>query len=137
MPDTIRYELVNFTMVLVHNTRPPSDQEWRDYLEVLKQKKASVKKILVFAVGNGPNAVQRSMYNKTIQENDIRPKVAIISGSAIVRGIVTAFNWFKMDSMQMFPPTGLKDASDYLELTSMEYTTVVGVIDRFRAELGG
>jgi hypothetical protein len=136
MPLTnIRLKVIYGTHLLVHTTMPPSEEEWTTNLHTISQHHDVIKGILVYTMGGGPNAVQRSLYNQTIEKLGLKPKVAIMSGSAIVRGIMTAFNWAQGGLMKMFPLDGVQHACDYLGVSMLEQGVIGIQLQKFKEEL--
>jgi hypothetical protein len=132
----IRLKLVYGAHLLVHNEVPPDDEEWAFNLSAILENKKEIKGIFVYTMGGGPNAVQRSSYNNALEKAGIKPKVAVLSGSAVVRGILTAFNWVQGGTMRLFPLDGVGPACDYLGLSGLEQTAVSTELQKFKSELG-
>jgi hypothetical protein len=122
-------------MVLGHSTNSPSDSEWDTVLEFYASNSKRIQNIVVVTGGGGPNARQRSAFNQSRTKLDWNPKTVILSGSAMVRGIVTAFNWWTSDPMKMFPLENLSEALIHLKLSSAEQTNVTIQVKQFRLEL--
>jgi hypothetical protein len=121
---------------LVHSSVNPTEEEWTANLNSLTEHKARIQGIFVYTMGGAPNAAQRDRYNKTLEKIGLKPKVAILNGSAMIRGIVTAFNWIQQgNDMKMYPLDGLKDALAYLGCSPTEGTVLTTQLDKFKMEL--
>jgi hypothetical protein len=130
----IRLKGVYGAHLLVHTEVPPTDDEWAVNLAAIAEH-PMLKGIFVYTMGGGPNAVQRSLYNSTLEKIGIKPKVSVLSGSAIARGILTAFNWVQGGTMKLFPLDEIGPACDYLGLTGLEQTVLRTELQRFKTEL--
>ncbi len=61
--------------------------------------------------------------------------VAVVSSSTLVRGIVTAFNWFNMN-MRVFSPIEVQAAFEFLHLGETTGDAVWEALDTIQDELG-
>lgn len=100
--------------------RAIADDAWREYLECSA---ASVKidgpfhGVLFWAPTHGPSAAQRKMLTHEFAESirlDEQRRVALISDSALVRGTLTAINWFARKNTVAFAPGEVRRAFDWL-----------------------
>jgi hypothetical protein len=89
-------------LLCAHTADAPSMDEWEGYVEYCVRLPHSCNKTLVLTEGGGPNAAQRRL----LQERYLGPqkarcseyRVAVMTDSALVRGIVKALNWFNPDA---------------------------------------
>ena len=58
-----------------------------------------------------------------------------MSGSTPIRGMVTALSWFNRE-IRAFPPTGLSDALDYLQVPQSRIDLIQREMLKLRASLG-
>ena len=100
--------------------RPIADGAWREYLEASA---ASVRTdgpfygVLFWAPAHGPSARQRKMLTHEFAEAirlDAQKRVALISESALVRGTITAINWFARKNDVAFSPKDVRRALEWL-----------------------
>ena len=100
--------------------RPIADDAWREYLEASA---ASVRAdgpfdgVLFWAPLHGPSARQRKMLTHEFAEAvrlDAQRRVALISESALVRGTITAINWFARKNFVAFSPNDVRRAFEWL-----------------------
>jgi len=114
---TIAYELVGNCFVLVVGRNNPADLEWDKYLSFVQGhlKPGSSPVTLVSSSGGGPTPAQRERLNKMTKTVGVEKtlKVAVLTESAIVRGIATALSWF-VSGYKAFPPDEIGDALDFL-----------------------
>jgi hypothetical protein len=85
----------------VHTKVEPSDAEWKDWLAVVRQIPLEKLSVLVFTDGGGPNTLQRASWNALLA--GAQPRIAVVSTSTVVRGIVTAISWFNRGVRQFSP----------------------------------
>lgn len=104
------------TIIVVHNENPPTDEEWRSYLKFLERAIVAleVSGILVYTAGGAPTAPQRVDYAKLIDRHRCAFSCAVVSDSALVRGVVTAFAWWTSQKhIRSFMPTELRHAMGF------------------------
>jgi hypothetical protein len=104
-------KLVENLHILVHTDKPPSDEEWQDYLRTFGKVPPERLRTIVFTLGGGPSAAQRKLLNDKL--NGKATPAAVVSTSAVVRGIVTALAWFNKD-IKAFAPDQTEAAFEYL-----------------------
>jgi hypothetical protein len=100
--------------------RPITDATWREYLRHAAE---SVKNhgpyhgVLFWAPKSGPSAAQRRMltdeYAKAVRL-DAQRRIVLISDSAIVRGTITAIDWFTRKNFLAFAPKNVHQAIAWL-----------------------
>ena len=125
------------TVVLVHARENPTDEEWRAYVDALRNWVDRVGERLVSLVvteGGGPNTVQRTDLNDTLLKAHGSFATAVITDSRVVRGMVTAMSWFN-SGIRAFAPKQLGDAVGYLELDDREHQAALAAVDHLRAQL--
>jgi len=117
MPKTqsMLFKLVDGVLVGIHTHVAPSAQEWRTHCQWIEQIRFEVRAVLVFTQGGGPTSAQRSEMRAAMHELS-PPPTAILTHSAIARGIVTAFNWiFGGQQYAAFEPQLLQSALRFIE----------------------
>jgi hypothetical protein len=134
--------LVDNVVVVVHTSLPPSNEEWNSYMQtVVAAGRAHSGDLmrcrqLVMTDGGGPNSAQRAAAQKTAaQVNGEAMPVAVVSSSTLVRGIVTAFNWFNMN-MKVFSPVDVRAAFDFLRVKESTVQAIWAALDSIQDELG-
>lgn len=134
--------LVENVVVVVHTSLPPSNDEWNNYIQaVVSAKRAYGGDLLrccqlVLTDGGGPNSAQRAAAQKAAaQVNGEAMPVAVVSSSTLVRGIVTAFNWFNMN-MKVFSPAEVRAAFEFLRIREQAADAIWLALDAIQDELG-
>jgi len=100
-------------VVALHNVEPPVPQEWSEMMAGVRAIPLKELKVLVFTDGGGPDAIMRG--ELTDYTAGQHPKIAVLSESLKVRGILTAISWFNRNIKQ-FAPTTPQNAFDFLSL---------------------
>lgn len=80
-------------VVLVHSEQEPSDEDFEAYLADVVKNIDQIKGGLVYSEKVGPSAHQRARSNAVLGPMGKDFEAAIMTGSRLVRGIVTALNW--------------------------------------------
>jgi hypothetical protein len=114
---TLQYEKSGQTLLVVHTSEAPTDDDWDAWLERMGQ--LDYKNILIVSRGGGPTATQRRKTNKFWVGKKV-PKFALVTTSRFVIGIVKAFNWFLDDQLKPFHPDHLERAFEYIEVPEHE-----------------
>lgn len=115
---TCGWSKVGDVCIYVSAAGPPSEADWNEYLIWFKKEgaRASLARsellALVFDRSPGPNANQRKLLNDATA--GVKLRSAVMTKSAVARGIVTAMNWFKSDSYKAFTPEEIEGAMTFL-----------------------
>ena len=130
MAHTVEGQLV----LVVHGEPPPTDDEWLGYLDTLKMllEKGPIEQ-LIMTTGGGPNVTQRKMLNEAIRGRPNR--VAVSTGSTMVRGMVTAISWFN-PQIAAFAPDQLAHAFDYLSVPREKVPMLMASVRELHNRLG-
>ncbi|PRQ00021.1 hypothetical protein ENSA5_28350 [Enhygromyxa salina] len=132
---TFFYEVAGNAHVAVHGKAPPSDEEWQDYLDHIVQHVNDARGVIVNTTGGGPTAAQRRAATEHWNRYGSTPKMAIMTISPVVRGMVTALSWFLGTNLRAYPIDGFKDAGKHLGLSASDVEEVRAVVERLRGEL--
>jgi hypothetical protein len=79
---------------------------------------AGLKALLVYSLGGSPSATQRTEMTRSLRSRLNVHRTAVVTSSPLVRGVVTAINWFVRPELRSpaFAPNELDAAFDYLHL---------------------
>jgi hypothetical protein len=132
------FRIVGDVHIVVAGTQPPTNEDWDRYLEAVKaeeKKLADFRKMrtLVFSDGGGPNATQRKAVSEFLKGRTT--PVAIVTGSAVMRGIVTALSWFNSGT-KAFSPDQVALALEFLQVSETQHEKIWVEAKKLRAELG-
>ena len=133
MEPTFVYGPEGDLLLTVHGATPPTDEEWRVYLEFCRTLIGKATRNLVVTSGAGPNGQQRSKLIKEFPEFTPIP-VAVVSDSSTTRGIVTALHWFGKN-IRAFRSSNLTGALEYLGLPAERHAAVIEKLRTLTASL--
>jgi hypothetical protein len=126
-------KVVDRLFIVVYGATNPTDEEWRDYLDLVERHGIDRTMQLICTDGGGPSSAQRRDLNDRLAGRTV--PVAVVSGSARVRGTVTMLSWFNR-RIRAFPASGLRDAIAYLEIPASRTDLIEREMERLRQELG-
>jgi hypothetical protein len=119
-------------MVAVHSSVPPTDAEWTRWVSFGLEAHSDALRLFVETKGRGgPNAKQRRLLADNLQPLGMR--CAILTGSPIVRGIVTAVAWLNVD-LRAFAVDDHEAAMSFLQLSAAEREFLQRTLPALRAE---
>jgi hypothetical protein len=139
---TAATRLVDNVVIVVHTGSAPSNDEWKTYIDTVidggKRFGGDLRlcRQLVLSDGGGPNSAQRAMAQKAAEQmNGAQMPVAVVSASAFVRGIVTAFNWFNMN-LKAFHPAEARHVIEFLGIDPLVAQEIWTELEEIQEELG-
>jgi len=108
-------------IVALHNTSPPTEEEWAQYCQAVKSIDLANLRAIAFSDGGGPDSKQRKALNDVLGG---RPSHgALVTSSTVARSVVTALSWFN-PLVKAFAPDETARAFEYLKLDSSEVQAV-------------
>ena len=127
---TLAFARFGSCFTYVCGRRDPTDQEWDSYIRFLRQNVVPgvAPRSLVVTDGGGPNSAQRTKLTELVAEHSGDVKIAVVTASAVVRGIFTAMSWFATFNYRAFTPTQLDEALVFLDVsraTAFEMKTAI------------
>ena len=132
---TIADDLVaGTTLVVVHNPDPPAPTEWTLHCEGIAERRAEIRGVVVLAHGPGPNARQRHELAEAWAGTP--PPVAVMTRSTIVRGVLTALNWFMANRLEPFSEYDFAGAFAYVRVPEGQRAHVLASMRKLAAALG-
>src|SRR5206468_1912929 len=96
MPANALSAFVQGFIVLVHNNKDPSDEEWQAYLKILEHV-PHARGLFGRTLGGKPSSAQRKQsieIGRNMLAGRQPPHVAIMTNSRAARAVVTIMNWF-------------------------------------------
>lgn len=132
------FKIVGNVHIVLAGAADPTDADWRLYMDAVRgeeRKMADFGKMrtLVFSAGGGPNAKQRKEINEFLGG---RPTpVAIVTSSTIMRGVVTALQWFN-PLARAFSPENVVAALQFLGTSNSEASEVWAEAKRLQNSFG-
>jgi hypothetical protein len=115
---TLEYGKFEHCIVFVCGHAALDDHEWRAYLDFISKNLTpdGPNRSFVIAPGSALTSTQRRELASTIQPFSKTLKSAVVTESAVVRGIITALEWFHRDVFRIFSPSEQDRACDFLDL---------------------
>ncbi len=125
------------TLVCVIGRHDPGDAEWRLYLDSIRRNLVPELKprSLVYSEGGAPTASQRKELTALLDPWKDRTRSAVLTASAIARGVMTALHWF-IPIFRGFKPTQIAEAMRFLELPDDAKADVEALLTQLRRQLG-
>lgn len=125
------FEMVGSTIVIVYGATPPSDKEYLACLGELEKRARVITGALVYSLGGGPlKAAQRQAAARVWREAPHKPKVAVLTDSALVRGVFTAVAWIIGEQIKSLPCSDVAAAAEYLGESRAVLASVVARLCR-------
>lgn len=114
--ETMTHKVIgNRLMICVHNAKAPKESEWQAYVDDLRKLPLDQACQFVYTLGGAPSPSQRKEI--TDLTTGKKHRVAVVTPSAMVRGICTALSWFN-SNVQAFAPERTGAAFEYLGVTA-------------------
>ena len=132
---TFYYDIAGNAHIAVHGTVAPGDQEWQDYLDDILARVHECRGVIVNTTGGGPTAAQRRASTEHWNRYGSTPRMAIMTVSPVVRGMVKALSWFLGTNIRAFPIQGFADAGKHLALSDADIEEVRQMVAKLRAQL--
>ena len=131
--DSLRFDIVDQVMLIVHADVPPSDSDWTRLQVVRDANRAKLRSTLVIAPPRASiNAAQRADVVKFMKETDT--SVAVLTDSALVRGLAMAVGFLGV-KVRAFAPNALTAALNFLTVPESRHTIFIRRVDALRAQL--
>lgn len=120
--------------LVVHSKENPTDEEWNEYVEYSRKNLGNFTCSVIISEGGGPTTLQRGGLNDMLEAHNFKGKIAVVTLSRIVRGVVTALSWFN-PNIKAFTTLQVNTALDYLGVPKEDYDGVITEIKRLREKL--
>jgi hypothetical protein len=120
--------------IVFHGTRSPTNLEWQRYvIDMVSAAERSDVRVIVLSRGGSPDGFQRQTLMTALRDR-VSP-VALLTDNLVARTTITAMRLFN-PSMRAFPTTALKEAGEFLKLTTAERERVVELLVELEREVG-
>jgi hypothetical protein len=125
-------------LICVHGEEEPNDVDWAVFLNELRARGRVAEGVLVHSLGGGPNARQREaarvVWREALGSEGAVPDHAVLTASALVRGIVTVAAWFFPRTPRSFAPHEVEAALNHLRVEGSARRAAVKVeLERLKA----
>lgn len=129
---TFRARAIRSYRIFVHRSLAPQDDEWEKVLDLFRDQDVKNIRTLVYTDGGAPNAAQRRRLMAVFGE--AKPRIAILTSSAIARAAGTALSWFN-PQFRIFGPEDLDGAFHHLGASADDRVVLKKNLMELRAEL--
>lgn len=129
----VAFKVMGRWLLGVYGEHDPTPEDGVECLRILRGLDLARIRILIYSKGGVPTPTQRKEMNELVKGLDI--PVAVLSGSRIARGVVTALSWFN-HNMKPFAPDDELDAFEYLEIPVELHDSVSQELHRLVEEVG-
>jgi hypothetical protein len=128
-------EIPKTMMIVVHTAEPPTDVDWDAYLGAV-ERAGDIRGILVYSLSVGPTSSQRARSVEATKKSSRPLKMAIMTGSRLTQGVVTALSWALGNNIRAFSSRDFDKAIEYLELSTEERVTAKVVLKQLARMAG-
>jgi hypothetical protein len=132
------FRIIGNLHIVVVGEKDPTNSDWKAYLDAIRAAEkngidvTARLRTLVFSDGAGPNAQQRKVVADYL--NGRPSPLAIVTGGAIMRGVITALSWFN-PQVRAFAPEYLTDALRYLDVPQIKLDSILRDANEIQSEL--
>lgn len=128
----VAYKLVGQYLLCAYNEFPPTEEDVRQAVEIMRNLDIEKVKVLTFTKGGAPTAPQRKAINSVLNGRSLT--TAVVSDSPLIRGIITAFSWFN-SKIKAFSGAALEDAFRYLDVPPSRWESFAEEAAKLQAEV--
>jgi hypothetical protein len=135
---TMGYKVLGGILFVRHRSLAVADPDWQDMLGEIERnlQRDQPLPILVKTDDAGPNALQRNLMNQLVQSKGATLRVAVMSNSRLVRGIVTAFSWMGTMQIRSMEPHDYQGALAFLRATQVSPADAARVFAEIESDVG-
>lgn len=109
-------------VLCVQNAHAPTDDEWAQYMALVRQTKIEHLRIIAFTDGGAPNVRQRGELIDHLAGKT--PPIAVVSTNPLVKGVATAISWFN-PRIKVFAPSDVSKAFAHLSVNAASGNALV------------
>jgi len=131
--DTLRFDIVDQILLVVHADMPPSPTDWARLLVVRDANRLKLRGTLVIAPPRASiDATQRADVATFMKETGTA--IVVMTDSVLIRGLARAIGVFGV-KVQAFPLKDVAGALDFLSVPRVPQKELVRRIDALKAQL--
>ena len=136
--ERMSFKILGTLHVIVVGEQSPTADDWKKYVEALvAEEKRGIDvtqmRTLVFSDGGGPDSGQRAVVKNLL--NGRATPLAIVTGNAFMRGLVTALSWFNPKA-RAFAPNDVGAALDFLQVPVLKFDSIKQTAQELQKSLG-
>ena len=130
---TLRFDIVDHVLVIVHADVPPADQDWQRLVLVRNANKAKIRGNLVIAPPRASiNAAQRADVAAFMKDTGI--SIAVVTDSALIRGVALAVAFLGVQ-VRAFSPAQLDSALAFLVVPPSRQAEITRRVELLKGQL--
>lgn len=130
----VTYARAGHYLLMAHPETPTTDEEWdRAVAAIREAADTGAKALIVYTTGGGPNAAQRKKVAAMWEARGAMIDIVVTTPSAMVRGVITALNWFLSRPAVAFGT--LRESMDHLGVPPTEQPNLIVTMDQLRDQL--
>jgi hypothetical protein len=114
-------------LLIAHGRRAPNAEDWVHVCAHIQNNLHVARGLMVTTPGTAPNAAQRKAGLDLLPKNYNPPPAAIMTNALLVRGTITALNWFLNDTHRAFHPDDIAGAAKHLKITGEEAADLIAL----------
>ena len=132
--DSLRFDIIDHVMLIVHADIPPDDADWARMSTVRNANREKIRSKLVVAPPRASiNASQRADVAQFMRETGT--SIAVVTDSALIRGVARAVGFLGVQ-VRAFAPSELASALNFLVVAPSKHAEMSRRIDAMKAQLG-
>lgn len=133
--DSLRFDVVDHVMLIVHADVPPEDADWQRMVTVRNSNRAKIRGSLVIAPPRASiNAAQRADVAEFMKATGV--PIAVITDSALIRGVARAVGFLGVQ-VRAYPRTELVSAMNFLMVSPSRQADMLRRIEVLQSQLAG
>ncbi len=132
MNSTIAYSVVENVLLVCAGDDTPTDEEFSQMVQTIKDLHSSVTGILILAGTKRPTSKQRSEMTAVLQSRALG--LALISESRLARGAITAIGWF-VQGVKSYRESEILQALSYLKADPSHTERIISKLRELQASL--
>ena len=122
---TVSVGIASRVLLIVHGRVSPSSEDWAHVCAHIQNNLQTARGLMVTTTGAAPNAAQRKQGLDLLPKGYDPPPAAVMTSAFMVRGAITALNWFLNDTHRAFHPDDLAGAAKHLKITGEEAADLI------------
>jgi hypothetical protein len=124
-------------LLVLHGMQPPTETEWNEVLSVIRgvlQRHGKLTRLRMLSItdGGSPDANMRNALAKALDGKSLH--MAMVTDSAVARGVVTAISWFN-PWVKSFSPRHFQPLIDHLELAAKDHPAIADALSALDKQL--
>ena len=129
---SLRFDLVDHVLVIVHADMPPLDEDWRRMAVFRDANRDRIRGNLVIAPPRASISASQRADVASFMRGQV--SIAVVTDSALIRGIARAVGFLGVQ-VRAFSPRELESALNYLLVAASKHQEIIRRIDGLKAQL--